>query len=191
YVWYDYSCLPQEPRTAEEQAVFEEGMSRIGLFQLLGRTAILLDDADDYLTRAWCTLESLTADTIAMNFDVLVGADRSSVVDGTTEHHLMMLLKDRPHVVWHAVLDTEVFGVQTPAVCMDRLGLHASKQSDLPTIYAGLCNLGAPRKIHLDNSEVVTGTFPLPVTDRGRLVILPTTSERQIDHPGRRPTGTS
>src|SRR5262249_53278315 len=60
-LWYDYSCLPQEPRTDAEQAEFEEGMGRVGGFQLFSRTAILLDDVDDYLGRAWCTLEVLNA----------------------------------------------------------------------------------------------------------------------------------
>jgi hypothetical protein len=29
---------------------------------MLGHTLILLDDAEDYLQRAWCTLEALVAD---------------------------------------------------------------------------------------------------------------------------------
>jgi len=180
HIWYDYSCLPQEPRTADEQVEFEQGMRQLGLLQLVGRTAILLDEADDYLTRAWCTLEALTADA-AGNFDVLVGANRSTVVKGATEHHLTMLLQDRPHVVWRALLDTEVFGVQAPDDCLSRLELAATNESDLPIIYAGLRDLGAPKKIHIDGSEVVTGTFPLPVVDRGRTVLLPATSSRKVD----------
>ncbi|WP_406731556.1 hypothetical protein [Streptomyces sp. NBC_01794] len=188
HVWYDYSCVPQPPRTAEEQEEFEFAMGHFGLLQALGRTAVLLDDADDYLSRAWCTLEVLTADAL-QNFDVLVGADRPTVVNGRTEHHLSMLLEDRPHVVWRAVLDTEVFRVQTPADCMRRLELAATDEADLPAIYQGLCRLGAPRKIHIDGSEVVTGTFPLPVVQHGRTIVLPTTTERLVGEP--QPTQTT
>lgn len=101
-IWNDYSCLPQQPRTPAEQEEFERGLSNIEIIQLLGRTAILLDDADDYLTRAWCTLEALTAD-VARHFDVLVGAERPTVLAGRTEHHLTTLLQDRPHVVWRGL----------------------------------------------------------------------------------------
>ncbi|MEV8438620.1 hypothetical protein AB0425_14675 [Actinosynnema sp. NPDC051121] len=173
HVWYDYSCMPQHPRTPEEQVVFEEGLTHLGIHQLLGRTAILLDDADDYLTRAWCTLEALTADA-ARNVDLLVGADRSTVVAGRTEHHLNTLLQDRPHVVWRGLLDTEVFGVQTPAECLRRLDLAATEERDLPAIYRALCALGMPSKIHVDESEILTGVFPLPRLDDGRTVLVPT-----------------
>jgi hypothetical protein len=174
HVWYDYSCMPQQPRTAAEQAVFEEGLAHLEVHQLLGRTAILLDDADDYLTRAWCTLEALTADA-ARNVDLLVGADRSTVVAGRTEHHLDTLLRDRAHVVWRGLLDTEVFGVQTPAECLRRLDLAATNDSDLPVIYRALCVLGMPAKIHIDESEILTGVFPLPLD--GRTVFVPTSGE--------------
>lgn len=188
HVWYDYSCVPQRPRTAEEQEEFEFAMGSFGLLQALGRTAVLLDDADDYLSRAWCTLEVLTADAL-QNFDVLVGSDRPTVMQGRTEHYLTMLLQDRPHVVWRAVLDTEVFRVQTPVDCMRRLELAATDEADLPAIYQGLRRLGAPRKIHIDGSEVVTGTFPLPVVQHEHTIVLPATTARLVDGP--QPTQTT
>ncbi|MFS8101157.1 hypothetical protein LFM09_28940 [Lentzea alba] len=177
HVWYDYSCMPQEPRTPEEQAVFEEGLTHLEIHQLLSRTAILLDDADDYLTRAWCTLEALTADA-ARSFDLLVGADRSTVHAGRTEQHLGNLLQDRPHVVWRGLLDTEVFGVQTPLECLRRLDLAATDGHDLPAIYRALCRLGMPTKIHIDDSEILTGVFPLPLAEAGRTVFVPTSGDK-------------
>ncbi|ATL67256.1 hypothetical protein [Nocardia terpenica] len=178
FVWYDYSCLPQQPRTPLEQQAFEQDLRETEIHQLLGRTAILLDDADDYLTRAWCTLEAVIADT-AGSFDILVGSDRPTVSAGRTEHHLTTLLADRPHVIWRALLDTELFGIQTPAECLRRLELSATNETDLPAIYDGLRRLGIPRKVHLDESEVLTGTFPLPLTDRGRTILVPTSSDTQ------------
>ncbi|MCP2250131.1 hypothetical protein [Lentzea aerocolonigenes] len=181
-LWYDYSCMPQPPRTRAEQLAFDEGLTHLAVHQIIGRTAILLDDADDYLTRAWCTLEALTADS-AQNFDLLVGADRSTVVAGRTEHHLYTLLQDRPHVVWRALLDTEFFGVQTPDECLRRLELSATVPTDLPAVYAGLCRLGMPTKIHIDDTEVLTGVFPLPLVDGGRAVVLPASTARPADRP--------
>jgi hypothetical protein len=74
-----------------------------------------------------------------------------------------MLLEDRPHLIWRAVLDTEVFRVQTPEECLSRLGLAVTDPGDIPFIYRGLVSLNIPRKIHIDDSEIVTGVFPLPV----------------------------
>ncbi|WP_157187604.1 hypothetical protein [Nocardia vinacea] len=187
HLWYDFSCLPQEPRTLAERAEFEQGIRLTGLLQLLGRTAILLDDADDYLTRAWCTLEALTAGIA--NYDVLVGADRPTVTNGSTEHHLTMLLQDRPDIVWRALLDTEIFGVQTPLECLRRLDVTATDPADLPVIYTGLCGLGAPTRIHYDGSQIVTGTFPLPVV-RSDTVLIPADSAMRLDRPPAAATAT-
>lgn len=189
HLWYDYSCLPQKPRTPVERQEFRQDLRHVDVYQLLGRTAILLDDADDYLGRAWCMLEALTADVV-LHFDVLVGADRSTIEAGRTEHHLLSLLDDRPHVVWRALLDTEVFRTQAPAECLRRLELSATDEADLPAIYAGLCRLGGPVKIHIDGSEVVTGTLPLPVAGRGRALFLPASSATRVDQ-ARMPVGTT
>ncbi|GAA0531182.1 hypothetical protein [Saccharopolyspora thermophila] len=187
HLWYDYSCLPQEPRTPAEQEEFEQGLRRLAVLQVLGRTAVLLDDADDYLTRAWCTLEVLTAHA-SSGFDVLVGSHRTGAASGSTEDHLVKLVQDRPHVVWRAVLDTEVFGVQTPAECLARLDLAATRAADLPIVYSGLLDLGAPTAVHIDGSEVVTGTFPLPVVG-GDTIVVPVSSGRPPG--GVPPTSTS
>ena len=182
-LWYDYSCMPQRPRTPEEQRTFEEGLRVLGAYQLVGRTVVLLDDADDYLGRAWCTLEVLTADSMPNGYDVLVGADRQTLVGGTTEHYLQTLLQDRAHMVWRAVLDTEVFAVQSPTDCLRRLRLTTTEPADVPVVYGGLCLLGAPRKIHVDDSELITGTLPLPVGEGGD-VVVPLTGGRAFDAPG-------
>lgn len=190
-VWYDYSCLPQHPRDADDEAFFREGLRQQELLQLLGRTAILLDEADDYLTRAWCTLEALVALGVIRNPDVLVGSDRPTARSGVTEHYLEKLLNWRPHVVWRAVLDTEVFGVQTPTECLSRLELAATRDDDLPFIYSQLRRLRAPEDLHSDSSDLLTGALPVPLVDRGRAVLLPGRGGRQPDaEPSPQPTRT-
>lgn len=128
---------------------------------------MLLDDAEDYLTRAWCTLEGLAADAFT-SIDTLVGSQRSTAAAGTVEDWFAKLLEDRPHIVWRGLLDTEVFGIQDAQTCLARLSLAATDPDDLPFIYDRLRNLPAPRKVHIDDSEIVTGTMPLPALDDGQ-----------------------
>jgi hypothetical protein len=147
-VWYDYSCLPQRPRTQDEEALFRQGLEALNVCQVLGITLVLLDDAEDYLTRAWCTLEGLVADSVG-SIDTLVGSRRSTAAAGRVEDSFELLLQDRPHLVWRALLDTEVFGVQDAEACLRRLSLAATDRNDLPFIYERLRSLRAPRKIHV------------------------------------------
>ncbi|HEY6790232.1 MAG TPA: hypothetical protein VI365_23275, partial [Trebonia sp.] len=167
-VWYDYSCLPQPPRTDDEDALFHQGLAALNPCQVLGITLVLLDDAEDYLTRAWCTLEGLTADAFG-RIETLVGSQRPTAPDGTTEEWFGNLLQDRPHIVWRGLLDTEVFGVQDAQACLERLSLAATDRDDLPFIYQRLRSLPAPAKVHVDGSEIVTGTLPLPALADGRV----------------------
>src|SRR5262249_46640502 len=118
YIWYDYSCLPQPPREGDDVDLFFKGLEELSAAQILGRTSIMLDDADDYLSRAWCTLEALVADTMG-GADLIVGSARPSAAKGEVEHYFKALLADRPHMVWRAILDTELFGVQSAAICME------------------------------------------------------------------------
>jgi hypothetical protein len=177
YLWYDYGCMPQPPRTPEDEKVFRDGLEHLAALQILGRTAILLDEAEDYLSRGWCTLEATVADTVAGYRDLLVGAVRRTTSEGVTEHYFDMLLEDRPHILWRAVLDTEIFRLQTPEQCMARLELGVTEPRDVPFIYQGFVNLRAPRKIHVDDSELVTGVFPLPVLDDATVLIPRTTGQ--------------
>ena len=59
FVWYDYSCLPQAPRSAEDEQLFRDGLAHLNHVQLIGATAILLDEIDDYLgARGACSRQS-------------------------------------------------------------------------------------------------------------------------------------
>ncbi|HET6533352.1 MAG TPA: hypothetical protein VFH03_22425 [Actinoplanes sp.] len=186
-LWYDYSCLPQPPRDAADQRLFEKGLEQLTGCQILGRTVVLLDDAEDYLSRAWCTMEALVADAATGPPDLLIGSERRRNPDGRTEHFLTTLLADRPHLAWRAVLDTEVFRVQSPAECLARLGLSATDPRDLPFIYRRLRESRAPVKVHTNASEIITGVFALPVAGDGG-VIVPVSSSRPMQGPaGARP----
>jgi xanthosine utilization system XapX-like protein len=167
-VWYDYSCLPQPPCSEADHALFLAGLENLVVFQRVACTVILLDDLEDYLSRGWCTLEALVADEAHAGSQLLVGAVRRTNRDGTVEHEFEMLLQDRPHLVWRAVLDTEVFAIQDMRCCLRRLGLAVTEARDLPIVYGKLLELGAPRKVHIDDGELVTGVYPVVRLDDGR-----------------------
>jgi hypothetical protein len=171
FLWYDYSCIPQPPREADDVPLFHKGLQELSAAQLISRSVIMLDDADDYLSRAWCTLEAITADTGARAADLIVGSRRPTTTQGEVEHYFQSLLADAPHIVWRGILDTEVFRVQSSDLCLDRLGLRVTDRKDLPLIYERLKSLGAPLRIHMDDGEIVTGVLPLPLVENGKVIL--------------------
>ena len=192
YLWCDYSCMPQPPRTAEQEATFREALQFLSEYQRLGWTLILLDDLDDYFSRAWCALEAVVAcNTEGLrNYTILVGPERAELEaqgDVTAEDRHNMeytfdnVLADRPHLIWRAILDTDVFRIQSAHECMGRLDLDATDPDDIDYLYKRFRRFPLPVQIHVDNSEIVTGVFPLPVIDRGRAVLLPLCGEPLSD----------
>ncbi len=180
HVWYDYSCLPQAPRVRSDEELFVAGLQHLTAFQVLGRTLVLLDDTEDYLSRGWCTLESLVADSVMGRLDLLVGSERPTAQGGRTEYYFETLLQDRPHLVWRALLDTEVMRVQSPEECMSRLGLSFTDPRDFPLVYDGLRKIRAPVKVHIDPSELWTGVIPVPLAEGGQIAIIPRSGERSL-----------
>ena len=103
------------------------------------------------------TADSLTALTGMQPFQ-LAASRRSTNRSGEAEHYNEMLLRDAPHLVWRALLDTEVFACQTPARCMERLGLTVTDPADLPFVYEALRRMQAP-DAPTDDFKVVPGIF--------------------------------
>jgi len=102
---------------------------------------------------------------------VLAGSEADSVAHTYQTSVFERLLTSRPHSIWRAVLDTEVFAVQTPDECMTRLALDTTRPEDRMIVYSQLRKLGPPRSVHNDGGEVLTGVLPLPVR-AGMPVIL-------------------
>ncbi len=168
-IWYDFSCLPQEPRTEPEQAEFEEGLRRLHHFQWLGRTVVLLDRAESYLTRAWCVFEGVVSDSLSVEeMDVLVGSERREAERTKAADAFRGLCADRPHLVWRALLDVEVFGRRTRLECMEGLELSTLRPQDREIVYGLLRGLPGPRKVHIDDGELVTGVLPVVVPPDAR-----------------------
>jgi hypothetical protein len=188
-LWVDYSCLPQPPRSPDEQEEFVAGLHLLGAAQLLGRTVIVLDDVEDYSGRAWCLLETLTANRLAGIYDVLSG--RPEAVDpggGGPYQHLSNLLLDLPYVVWRALLDAEVFAEISWQECLERLELAVTDPADLRYIYERLLDIPGPNRLHTSIGDLVTGVLPVPLLDDGS-VLVPASLGRAVDGPEPRGLG--
>ncbi|PYI05118.1 hypothetical protein BO78DRAFT_387993 [Aspergillus sclerotiicarbonarius CBS 121057] len=54
-IFYDFSSLPQEPRTADESETFKLGIR--GLNDILSYMRVVILDDQDYMSRSWCLME--------------------------------------------------------------------------------------------------------------------------------------
>ena len=62
YIFYDYSCLPQYPRTEEEECHFRNDLSKIDeLYRYYPVHKIIYDD---YYKRGWCVFESACSESV-------------------------------------------------------------------------------------------------------------------------------
>jgi hypothetical protein len=164
HLWYDYSCVPQAPRTPEEQELFRRTLESLYLLQVAGRTLVLLDDVADYLGRAWCSLEAAAslACTAGGRPDVLhTGRLARSSGPTTDAESLRSLVLDRQLVIWRGLLDTELFRLQTREECVRRLGLSMAEPGDLAYLYDSMFSFAVPNG-GMSQQALVTGVVPLP-----------------------------
>jgi hypothetical protein len=76
FIVYDYTSFPQPPRSAAEQADFDE---ILGAMEELVRRVLILE-APDYLTRGWCVYEYVVA-----------SLRRTTVCDGVSDERFVTL----------------------------------------------------------------------------------------------------
>ncbi|HEX6703716.1 MAG TPA: hypothetical protein VF169_03065 [Albitalea sp.] len=182
-LWVDYTCLPQAPRDAADEPLFRAGLAHLNHVQLIGATAILLDEVDDYLGRGWCVLEAVTAAGVrrltgAPQFQ-LAGSRLSTNRSGKAQGYNERLMEDAVHFVWRALLDTEVLACQTESRCIERLGLAVTDPNDLPFVYEALRRMQVP-DAPTGDFEVVSGYLPLPFATDGASVYWRTQSSRRV-----------
>ncbi|MFJ6615508.1 hypothetical protein ACIQPT_35115 [Streptomyces sp. NPDC091289] len=173
HLWYDYTCMPQAPRTSAEEQLFRSTLESLFLLQFAGRTLVLLDDVADYLSRAWCSLEAATslASTAGGRPDVLhTGGSARPAGPATDTESLRSLVIDRQLIIWRGLLDTEVFRKQTREECLRRLGLDMAEPGDLPYIYDRMLSFAVPNG-RLSRHALVTGVVPLPDMGEGKILI--------------------
>ena len=70
----DYCSLPQFPRTPEEEVVFRRQLPEVNRYYQ-DSTVILIEEADDYETRAWCMFEMILSSVrkAILNEDAIEG----------------------------------------------------------------------------------------------------------------------
>jgi len=78
-IWYDFSCIPQEPLTSSERVLFRESVQNLN--SLVIATDFLSIESDDYITRAWCYYEWVVS-------ELLCSGKRSSIrpKDGNADY---------------------------------------------------------------------------------------------------------
>jgi len=59
YVWYDYACLPQKPRTADDQRLFDWTLANLEVLIAKSAEFVILQPDGGYFTRGWCVYETL------------------------------------------------------------------------------------------------------------------------------------
>ncbi|MGW2027427.1 hypothetical protein [Streptomyces decoyicus] len=173
HIWYDYTCVPQAPRTPDEQGLFRRTLESLFLLQFAGRTLVLLDDVVDYLGRAWCSLEAATSltSTAGGRPDILyTGGPARPSGPATDAESLRSLVNDRQLVIWRGLLDTEVFRLQTRQECVRRLGLSMAEPGDLPYLYDRMLSFAVPNG-RMSRHALVTGVVPLPDMGEGKILI--------------------
>lgn len=57
HVWYDYASMPQAPRTADEQVIFEQRLNQLA--DIAGQSEVIILWGAESLSRAWCVLEGI------------------------------------------------------------------------------------------------------------------------------------
>jgi hypothetical protein len=58
-IWYDFTSMPQSPRSAEEQAIFEHRLNQLA--HIAGQSEVIVLWGNESLNRAWCVLEGIVA----------------------------------------------------------------------------------------------------------------------------------
>lgn len=61
-IWYDFSCLPQEPLSTSERSLFRESVKNLN--SLVIASNFLAIPTADYMTRAWCYYEWAVAELL-------------------------------------------------------------------------------------------------------------------------------
>jgi hypothetical protein len=89
WCWVDYTCLPQRPRTPEEEALFRRSMRLLPSF-MFGREFIVLRcRSDAYFERAWCYFELLAAHVLGRRISYIHEVPQATTVTHREEQQVL------------------------------------------------------------------------------------------------------
>lgn len=61
-IWYDYSCMPQEPHSINDRELFDISLKHMN--SLIITMNFMSIESDDYLSRAWCFYERIMSELL-------------------------------------------------------------------------------------------------------------------------------
>lgn len=65
FYWVDFSCIPQKPRTQQEESLFRDSISWLPSLMFNMNFIVLRFEDDGYVDRAWCFFELLAATVLS------------------------------------------------------------------------------------------------------------------------------
>lgn len=89
YYWIDFSCLPQEPRTKEESALFSESISRLPSLMFNMNLIVLRCQNDGYLERAWCFVELLSGNILGQQIGYITDETMMATTINNSERDML------------------------------------------------------------------------------------------------------
>ncbi len=156
-LWYDYSSMFQQPRTAEQERTFRAELATLAGVQR-GAVTVALAPGRDYPFRGWCFLE-------------LAGSLRDQLVELRPEPDFS-LRTSAQLVTWATRTDQLAGALATLGPAGIRhSGLKFSDQRDLPAVGSLLADLSALDLVRSDDSDMVGGALPYPRVDGGWVAV--------------------
>lgn len=131
WLWIDFCCLPQTPRTHEEQSYFKESLAHLSDYQKNAATLVLHGETDDLHTRGWCIFEYIASR------GKVIGVEENSSVQLLPTHSNMFLMGVQLRKVEMAASDA-ILSIQSPTSSLERAwtdrGIKCSNGNDLAVV---------------------------------------------------------
>jgi hypothetical protein len=105
-IWYDFSCVPQPPRTGSDVTLFRDSVRDLNT--LVMGSDFLSIETEDYMTRAWCYYEWIVSHLFSCGRSIRIRAENVEtdyyrlvtklVLEGERPHLTATLNEDMPQI---------------------------------------------------------------------------------------------
>jgi hypothetical protein len=152
-LWIDYCCLPQEPRSPEEQCYFEHALPQLTYLAAHSTVIALWPCEADQCRRAWCLAEATIQNSVTSAS--LVRVDKDNLLDFDIPITLSPPGKYAPSFVdvtsqTAQAIDSLLIAARSARTsddimsCLREQGVECTELRDLPLLSAALFAAAAP-----------------------------------------------